>query len=146
MKRLIFLLVLLFGFLALADVMQIGLGQNASLQPGDTAIVQYGNYTSAVTCSGGPVVQPGVHYVDAQILAQVSPGFQTPQLLPLACQKWTGDIAVQQARTNAVSLAKQRCVNEGNRKCVVPENQDDQVSYYLRGISCLVVAHILAIN
>ncbi|MGZ3693217.1 MAG: hypothetical protein ACXWQO_03365 [Bdellovibrionota bacterium] len=164
MKFLILALpILVLAINAQADVVNVKLGQNATLQAGDVAIIGNGKMNSAITCGGQqeqqpepqqPQLPPSQLY-EAKEFGKISGAWQgnaktlgRDMAFGMICVKDSFDPGVSQAQASAVIHARQACFSVGYTNCAQPQNQNELYTFRVVGeregeYGCMVTARII---
>jgi hypothetical protein len=160
MKPAIFTLSILFMTItAHADVINVNLGQNASLSAGDVAIVGNGKLNTAISCQGAQ--QPQEPQLPASQLFEGRDFAKFPQDQQNVAAKIGRDLAVgylckddsiipaiKQAQAAAVIHARQACFNTGYSNCAPPLNLDERFEFRVTGeragdFGCSMIVRII---
>jgi len=143
MKTLLSLSLLLLASHAQAAVVQLAIGQNASLNRGDVAVISGNGLTSAVTCAGDQAPGPqerlfqGVYTVDLG------------GVIPMDCTLDSTTAQTQSMKRAAVSSGQAQCMREGFSNCTADESSYTMQTFAWgvgRDIGCRVTVAVHGIR
>ena len=145
--------ILLSSFAADAANYNVQLGQSASLQNGDVALVRYGNGLSAITCGGGGGNLPSRQQFEIERFALFSDLFQNSQdgIRQIQCSHYSVEPQIKQALADALNAARETCFSAGYSRCMQPMTTNEQYGFYVTGTrpgdyGCDVLARIVGTN
>ena len=163
MKPAIFTIGILFlAITAQAEVINVKLGQNVSLEGGDVAIISAGKMNTAVSCNGSqaqPEPQqpqlPPTQLFEAKEFGKISGAWQgnakavgRDMAFGSICTKDSFDSQVSQAQASAVIHARNACFQYGYSNCAQPQDTSERYSIRIVGeregeYGCMITARII---
>lgn len=131
-------------------VYNVQLGQSASLQSGDVAIVSNGGTISSISC-GGPATLPSRQQFESSRAARFSDLYQSPKTPDISrqqqCSQYSAEQQIRQALTDALVDAREACFQAGFTSCQQPQRTDEQYSFRVYGYpgsyACQTIARII---
>jgi hypothetical protein len=126
-----------------AAVVQLALGQNASLNRGDVAVVSAGGLTSAVTCASNVAPGPEERIFQGEYTVNLG------GIIPMDCRLESTTPESKSMRHAAVADGQRKCLNFGFSQCTA-----DEASYTMetfawgtgRDIGCRVTVAVHGIR
>lgn len=148
MKHLILAALSLFALRSQAGtVYPVQLGQSVNLQPGDVALVQYGNAVSSVSCAGSTSL-PSRQAFQSEKNVLFSDLYQRPNMPDISrsqqCSQYSAESAIRQGVADALVDAREICFQAGYTKCQQPMRTDEQYSFQVYGYPGRYACHIVA--